>query len=68
MDSELGCTKNELGYEGVKTGAIDILNIPEFTAVVPKPLDPIDEPAVFGLNTGASTLKAFKSVDDGTTD
>ena len=32
-----------------------------------EPTAPLDEPAVFGLNTGASTLKTFKSEDDGAT-
>lgn len=44
------------------------MNTPELKAVVPKPPDPLDEPAVFGLNTGASTLNAFKSVVDGAID
>ena len=45
------------------------MNIPEFNALVPKLEDPapLDKPAVFGLNTGASTLKTLKSVDDGAT-
>lgn len=66
IGSEFPCAKNELGYCGMKTCAICMLYAFPFKAGAPELLE-ADTPVVFGLNTGASTLKAFKSFD-GTTD
>ncbi len=69
MGSEFPYAKNELGYCGIKTGAICKLNAPPFNeADAPELVIALEfeEPVVFGLNTGASTLNAFKSVEGAT--
>lgn len=63
IGSEFAYAKNELGCCGMKTGAICMLNAFPFKEAGAPELLEVDAPVVFGLNTGASTLKTFKSVD-----